>query len=111
MTMLRNPRIIKGAFLAVPLLAALALTPNAMAAEPCDLIITETHITDNGDGDGFADTNETLRIGFTVESRCAFGPKNCVARLQTDSPAVDCSRRQEFLVRNLPSTPPRSRWT
>jgi len=82
--------------------------PDAQAGDEfyCFLQLVETHITDNGDGDGFADTNETLQIGMTLEPRCAGGLSNCIARISTESPAIDCMRRPEILIGDLPATGP-----
>jgi len=51
-------------------LAFLVLTQGARVFEVnavvCGLNLVGTHITDNGDGDGIADTNETLQIGVSL---------------------------------------------
>jgi hypothetical protein len=73
----------------------------------CEVIFANTQITDNGDGDGFADTNETLRIRLTLETRnCATPPAHCVARLYTESSAIDCMPRAEISLGNLPVSGP-----
>jgi hypothetical protein len=73
--------------------------------EGCDVMLVNTQIADNGDGDGFADTNETLQIALTVEARhCETPPSHCVARLSTESPAVDCMPRAEAFIGTLPAT-------
>ena len=73
------------------------------ARATCIPRLVGTHVTDNGDGDGIADTNETLRIGITVQSQCSGGAlRNCMAWLSTESPAIDCMRNVELVVGHLP---------
>jgi hypothetical protein len=96
---------------ASPLLLWFVLASGALVAEAgdefrCFLQLVETHITDNGDGDGLADTNETLQIGMSLEPRCAGGLSNCVARISTESPAIECMRRTEILIGDLPESGP-----
>jgi hypothetical protein len=84
-----------------------ASAPNLQAdGWPCALYLVETHITDNGDGDGFADTNETLWIGISVVPSCDEDLHGCVARIQTDSPAIDCMRRPEIYLGDFPMAGP-----
>ena len=75
----------------------------------CELSLVDTQITDQGDGDGFADTNETLQIGISLEPICQLdsvdeGLRDCVAWLSTESPAVDCMRRPEILIGDIPGS-------
>ena len=77
----------------------------------CQLSLVDTQIIDNGDGDGFADTNETLQIGISLLPTCQVdsidvGLRSCVAWISTESPAVDCMRRSEIDVGNIPGSGP-----
>jgi hypothetical protein len=47
-------------------------------------------LTDNGDDDGFADTNETVNLFVTVTNQTGRDLDGVVARLSTNSPAIDC---------------------
>lgn len=52
------------------LMMLLPAAPALAANEPCHVTLVGTRILDNGDGDGFADTDETLRIAVTLEPLC-----------------------------------------
>lgn len=83
------------AFLSISLCA---MGPSAAAT------FVDTTITDNGDG--FADTNETIEIGITVAGRFPWEAEqhDCVARLSTASTAVDCVPRAEIFIGDLPAS-------
>ena len=70
------------------------------ADDTCTPFLVDTTITDHGDGDGFADTHETLQIGISIQPHCTEpdgeGLSDCVAWLSTESPAIDCMRRREI---------------
>ncbi|RLE25912.1 MAG: hypothetical protein DRJ50_02000 [Actinobacteria bacterium] len=87
-----------------------ATAPAVLAQDYCTLLLVGTEITDAGDGDGFADTNETLQIGISLQPRCSDpateGLSDCVAWLSTESPAIDCLRKMEILVGDLPTPGP-----
>ncbi|RLE20561.1 MAG: hypothetical protein DRJ50_10550, partial [Actinobacteria bacterium] len=74
----------------------------------CRVSLLGTQITDNGDGDGIADTNETLQIGISLQPACWFGGSlnACVAWISTESPAIECMRRSEIPLGNLPGYGP-----
>jgi hypothetical protein len=102
----------KGPWRTVSLLLTLCVSASvAPGAEigdgsGCFLELVGTQITDNGDGDGFADTHETLEIGISVEPHCAGGVNGCVAQISTESPAIDCMRNSEIWLLEFPETGP-----
>ena len=76
------------------------------AEEGCSVSVAVRQVTDNGDGDGIADTNETLQIGIKLHPHCpssAERPNDCVAWLSTESPAIECIRKGEILIGGFPS--------
>ena len=75
------------------------------AADLSRLSLVGTHITDNGDGDGIADSNETVQIGISVQSHGGT-LRDCVAWLSTESPAVDCMRKSEILIGDVSGSGP-----
>ncbi len=56
----------------------------------CEVGISDVTFTDNGDGDVFGDTNETLDVDLSFTNRCGSDLTNCIARLAGNSPEVDC---------------------
>ena len=51
----------------------------------CNLSLVDTQITDQGDGDGFADTNETLQIGISLVPIC-----ECASKWTTSTRILHC---------------------
>lgn len=116
-SMTRTMRNCRAASSRVCLFVLIAFVVAALSAEParsCEeytygsVRLLNTQITDNGDGDGFADTNETIEISITVESHFSDElMSDCLARLSSVSPAVDCIIQSEILIGDLlPSGPP-----
>ncbi len=52
--------------------------------------VKSVRLTDNGDNDGIADTNETVNMFITVRNNSGVDLDNVVARLSTNSPRIDC---------------------
>ena len=52
--------------------------------------VTQLLITDNGDNDTWADTNETVDMRIAVRNNTSVNLHNVVARLATNDPNVDC---------------------
>jgi hypothetical protein len=93
------------------LLIWIALAPGASVSlaalgDDCAFSLVNTQITDNGDGDGFADTNETIEIGLSLELHCTGVVSDCVAKLSTEDPAIECIRRSEILLGDFPGIGP-----
>jgi hypothetical protein len=69
----------------------------------CDLSITSTTLSDNGDGDGFADTDEIVDLDFTLRNHCGIELNDCSAQLSTDSEWIECVRKPQVLLGDLPA--------
>jgi len=54
------------------------------------VVVKSSRIAGGGDGDSFADTNETVNMYITVSNKTGKNLTNLVARLATNSPYVDC---------------------
>jgi hypothetical protein len=52
--------------------------------------VVNTLLTDNGDNDGWADTNETVSMQISVSNKTGVDLTNVVARLATNDPNIDC---------------------
>jgi hypothetical protein len=56
----------------------------------CEVTIVSTALTDNGDGDVYADTEETVDMQVCIVNNCGEELHNCTGRLFSNSPEVDC---------------------
>ena len=72
----------------------------------CDVSVVSTSYSDNGDGDEFADSDETVTLDFTVQNNCGVGLTDCVARLSTNSPAIECIQTSFVGLGDLPAVEP-----
>jgi hypothetical protein len=52
--------------------------------------VIATLLTDNGDNDGFADTNETVNMRLRIVNKTDVNLNNLAARLSTNDPKIDC---------------------
>ena len=52
--------------------------------------IVATDVADNGDGDGFADTNETIELRLQLQNTSGHSLSGIALQLSTDSPYVAC---------------------
>lgn len=68
----------------------------------CDLAITSTTFSDNGDGDLFADTDETVEVGIAVRNSCGIDLTDCTARVSSNSPYVECIQKPEIVLGDIP---------
>jgi hypothetical protein len=62
----------------------------------CDISVVGSVTTDNGDGDFFVDTAETVDMQITVVNNCGIDVTNCSARLFTNDPKVDCILKSQI---------------
>ena len=69
----------------------------------CDVSLVSTSYSDNGDGDEFADSDETVTLDFTVQNNCGVGLTNCAARLSTNNPAIECIQTSFVVLGGLPA--------
>ncbi len=84
------------------LLACAVLT--GLAAPPAwsgGLAIVETVVSDNGDGDGFADTRETVTLRLRVQNTTAGPLTDVVAHLTGTDPALACIVEASLAVGDL----------
>ncbi len=65
-------------------------------------------ITDNGDGDGFPDTNETIRLTIRVRNSGSTDVHAVSAGLTSSSPYIDCILDRDSLVGDIPAGQTRS---
>ena len=56
----------------------------------CEVVVVSAETTDNGDGDEFVDTEETVDMQICVMNNCGVDLHNCSGRLFSNSPEVDC---------------------
>jgi len=54
------------------------------------IVVVNTMLSDNGDGDGFADTNETVEMRLTVRNGTGGNLTTSIALLTTDDPKIEC---------------------
>ena len=55
-----------------------------------NLVVISTQLTDNGDNDGYADTNETVSMQIRVQNKSTQNLTGLGARLSTNDPKIDC---------------------
>ncbi len=54
------------------------------------MILVSVNLTDNGDNDGFADTNETVNAFVTLKNKAGVELTNVTATLSTSDPDIEC---------------------
>jgi len=69
--------------------------------QACNVQVVATSFTDNGDGDRFADSSETISLDFDIQNNCGFLLTNCVARLSSNSPEVECIKQGTVVLGDL----------
>ena len=55
-----------------------------------NLVVISTQLTDNGDDDGYADTNETVDMVITVQNKSTQNLTGLGARMSSNDPKIDC---------------------
>ncbi|HEX6852516.1 MAG TPA: hypothetical protein VF139_14050 [Candidatus Polarisedimenticolaceae bacterium] len=65
-------------------------TATSVLASTGRIAVENVRITDNGDGDGFADTNETVTVFVTLRNRTGIALDNVSATLNTSSSRIEC---------------------
>ncbi|MCP3981025.1 MAG: hypothetical protein GY716_17145 [bacterium] len=83
---------------ATGLLALLLVAPTALAG---GLAVERTRIVDDGDQDGFADTNETIQLFLTVHNTTGSDLTNVRLTLSSDSPLLRCVTRDTIELESL----------
>lgn len=68
-----------------------------------NVAVTQVLLTDNGDQDAWADTNETIDMRITVRNNTTVDLNNVVARLATSDPRIDCVLSPEISIGTLPA--------
>jgi len=56
----------------------------------CDVLVRGFTLADNGDGDDYADTNETVTVTLELANACEFDLTHCRMRIGSNSPDVAC---------------------
>jgi hypothetical protein len=72
---------------------------GAVDCTPVEVI--DTYLADNGDNDGWADTNEMVEMYFTVANRSTRDVTGLVARLSADDPTIACAGESEIYIGQL----------
>jgi hypothetical protein len=78
-----------------------ATTTIRVAYAAADVRVIATVLADNGDDDGFADTNETVELDLTVWNAGDVDLTGLVAYLSTDDPKIDCTLRSTVPIGDL----------
>ncbi len=78
-------------------------TSSSVFVPACAVNISGATFTDNGDGDDFGDTNETLDVDLSFSNACGSDLTNCIARLASNSPEVDCITDGTIVLGDLPA--------
>jgi hypothetical protein len=65
-------------------------TSGVFLGTVCEVTVVGTEIMDNGDGDEFVDTEETVDMQVCLINNCGADLTNCTGRLFSNSPNVDC---------------------
>ena len=81
-----------------------AFTPVALTS--ANIGVTQLLITDNGDNDVWADTNETIDMRIAVRNNTTVDLHNVVARLATNDPNIDCINNTSIPIGLLPADDP-----
>jgi hypothetical protein len=74
---------------------------TAVLIPTCTMSVINGSITDNGDADAFADTNETVDMRITVQNTCGIPLTNCVATLTSVDPKVACILDPKIVLGNF----------
>jgi hypothetical protein len=56
----------------------------------CEVVVVGTETTDNGDGDEFVDSEETVDMKVCLINNCGLELHNCTGRLFSNDPEVEC---------------------
>ena len=62
----------------------------ALPALSADIAVSGYALSDNGDDDGYADTNEIVNLQITVRNATDAPLTGVTARLETDDPKIEC---------------------
>ncbi len=73
-----------------PNLWGIVETATTVFVPACVVSVSGVSFVDNGDNDDFGDTNETLDVHLNYTNSCGTDLTNCIARLASNSPEVDC---------------------
>jgi hypothetical protein len=65
-------------------------TTTIFLGATCEVVVAYPVIVDNGDGDVFADTEETVDMGLCYLNNCGIDLHNCVGAVFSSSPYVEC---------------------
>ena len=71
------------------------------APPPDGVLVVEIVLADNGDGDGFADTNETAEMRLTVRNGTGGDLTTLIALLTTEDPKIECITVPEIQIGSL----------
>ena len=66
------------------------LSSGPRAELPGEIAVAGSELSDNGDDDGFADTNETVSARLWLHNGTGITLTGVTARLETDDPKIEC---------------------
>jgi hypothetical protein len=79
-------------------------TTGVLYGATCEIRVVSASVRDNGDGDIYPDTNETVAMQLELLNNCGTDLHHCSARLLTNSPYVDCILDPVIDLGTLPDT-------
>ena len=85
----------------VAIAVSLVVVSSAFAAPVEQVQVLGFELSDNGDADGFADSNETVEVRLVVKNVGGYDLTGVVARLASDSPPLACVTRPLILIPSL----------
>ena len=82
--------------------AFLLLLATPLVAAPIEQVrILSYELTDNGDADGFADSNETVEVRLVVANVSGYDLTGVVARLRSENPTLACATQPLITISSL----------
>lgn len=72
------------------------------ACDP-DILVSSVMLSDDGDHDGYADTNETVTMQVVLYNRSALPRTGVTARLTTTDPKISCISQSTIAVGTIPA--------
>jgi len=87
-----------------PLIYAMAILVPLLLSTPLpanDVVVERIVISDNGDGDGIADTKETIELTLELRNISGVGLTGVIVRLAADSPLIACVGRPAVYLGDL----------
>jgi hypothetical protein len=81
----------------------LEASATVLVIDTGEVVVVSTVAADNGDDDGFPDTNETVELRIRLWNRSDVDLTGLTARLRTSDPKLDCVFRSSVYIGDLPA--------